>query len=103
MKRRRSIFRIIIAPIIVTLAMVPTIAIAVREVLHGRAAATYLNVYGLSIHYTSILILVLALVLALAAAYIARIIYFWRIAHVGTTKLRKVDSLRTSADSGGGK
>jgi len=103
MKRRRSLFKTVIAPIVVTVAIIPTLAIALWEVLHGRGAASYTNVYGLPIQYTSLLILVLALVLTLAVAYIARIVYFWRNGHVGAAELRKVDSLGSSVDSGGDK
>jgi len=103
MKRRRSVFKTIVAPIVVAVAFVPTVAIAVWEVLHGRGAESYSNVYGLSIHYTSVLIVVLALVLAIAVAYVARIVYFWRSGHDGAAKLRKIDSLGTSVDSGSDK
>jgi hypothetical protein len=100
MKRRRSIFKTLVAPIVVAVAFVPTLAIAVWEVLHGRGAATYSNVYGLAIQYTSVLIIVLVLVLALAAAYVARVVYFWRIGHDGAAKLRKIDSAGSSVGSG---
>ena len=103
MKRRRSVFKTVIAPIVVTVAIIPTLAIAVWEVLHGRGAATYTNIYGLPIQYMSLLILVLALVLALAVAYIARVVYFWRIGHDGVAKLRKIESPGSSVDSDGDK
>jgi hypothetical protein len=103
MKRRRSIFKTVVAPIVVAVAIMPTLAIAVWKVLHGRGAATYSNVYGLPIQYTSVLILVLVLVLAVAAACIARVVYFWRNGHDGAAKLRKIDSLGSSVDSGDGK
>lgn len=99
MKRRRSVFKTVIAPIVVTVVFVPTLAVAVWKVLHGRGAESYSNVYGLPIHYTSILIFVLALVLAIAVAYVARVIYFWRNAHDGTAKLRTIESLTSSNDS----
>jgi membrane-anchored glycerophosphoryl diester phosphodiesterase (GDPDase) len=90
MKRQRFVFKTIVAPIVVAVAVVPTLAIAVWEVLHGRGAATYSNVYGLAIQHTSVLIFVLVLVLVLATAYIARIAYFWRNGHDGAAKLRKI-------------
>jgi hypothetical protein len=99
MKRRRSVLKTVIAPIVVLVVFVPTLAVAVWMVLHGRGAASYSNVYGLAIHYTSVLIFVLALVLAVAVAYVARIIYFWRNAHDGAAKLRKIESLSSSVDS----
>jgi hypothetical protein len=103
MNRRRSVFKTIVAPIVVTVALIPTLAIAVWEVLHGRGAATYSNVYGLAIQYSSVLILIFVLGLALAVAYIARIVYFWRNGHDGAAKLQKIDSLGSSVDSGEGK
>ncbi len=99
MKHRRSAFKTVIAPIAVTVALIPTLAIAVREVLHGRGAATYSNVYGLPIQYTSVPILVLVLALVLAIAYIVRIAYFWRNGHDRAAKLRKIYSKVSSVDS----
>jgi hypothetical protein len=92
-KRRHSLLKTVIAPIVVAVAVIPMLAVAVREVLHGRGAATYTNVYGLPVHYSSLLILVLVLVFALAVAYIARIVYFWRTGRDGAGKLRKIESL----------
>jgi hypothetical protein len=92
-KRRRSVFKTVIAPIFVMVAIIPTLEIAVWKALHGRGATTYANVYGLPIQYTSLLILALVLVLALAVAYIARIVYFWRNGRDGAAKLRKIESL----------
>jgi membrane-anchored glycerophosphoryl diester phosphodiesterase (GDPDase) len=99
MKGRRSAFKTVIAPIVVLVVFVPTLAVAVWMVLHGRGAESYSNVNGLAIHYTSVLIFVLALVLAVAVAYVARIIYFWRNAHDGAAKLRKIEALASSNDS----
>jgi hypothetical protein len=99
MKRRRSGFRTVIAPIVVLVVFVPTLAVAVWMLLHGRGAESDSIVYGLAIHYTSVLIFVLALVFAVAVAYVARIIYFWRNGHDGTAKLRKIESLASSVDS----
>jgi ABC-type Fe3+ transport system permease subunit len=99
MKRLRSVFRTVIAPIVALVVFVPTLAVAVWMVLHGRGAKSYSNVYGLEIHYTSVLIFVLALVLTVAVAYVARIIYFWRNAHDGSARLRKIESLASSDDA----
>jgi len=84
---------------VVLVVFVPTISVAVWKVLYGRGAESYSNVYGLAIHYTSVLIFVLALLLSVAVAYVARIIYFWRNAHDGTAKLQKIESLASSGDS----
>ena len=78
MKSRRSVFKTIVAPVIAAVVFMPTVAIAVWEVAHGRGAATYSNVYGLAIHYSSVLILLFALALAALVAFIARAVYFWR-------------------------
>ena len=78
MKSRRSVFKTIVAPVVAAVVFMPTVAIAVWEVAHGRGAATYSNVYGLAIHYIFVLILLFALALAALAAFIARAVYFWR-------------------------
>jgi hypothetical protein len=102
MKPRRSIFKTIVAPIIVAIAVIPTLATAVWEVAHGRGAATYSNVYGLAIHYTSILILLFVLFLVAAVAYVARIVYFWREGRVGAIALRKIGASRSQVDPADG-
>jgi preprotein translocase subunit SecY len=78
MKPRRSVFKTIVAPLITAVVFVPTVAMAIWEVAHGRGAATYSNVYGLAVHYTSVLIALFALALAALVAFIARAVYFWR-------------------------
>jgi hypothetical protein len=96
MKRPRSVFRTVVAPLIVATAVIPTLAIAVWETLHGHGAASYSNVYGLTIPFVSVLILVFVLVVALAVAYVARIVYFRGNQRDDGAKLHKVGS---SADS----
>jgi uncharacterized oligopeptide transporter (OPT) family protein len=103
MKPQRSVFKTVVAPIIVAIALVPTVAIAVWEVAHGRGAATYSNVYGLAIHYTSILIFLFAVFLAAIAAYVARVVYFWREGRVGAIDIRKISATRSPGDSADGK
>jgi hypothetical protein len=99
MKRPRSVLKTVVAPIVVTVAIIPTLSIAVWETFHGRGAANYSNFYGLAIPYTSVLILVLALVLAMAVAYIARVVYFWCDSHDRGVNLRKTGSRGASVDS----
>jgi hypothetical protein len=99
MKRRRSIFKNIVAPIIGAMAILPTVATAVRHVLEGRGAETYKNVYGLDLHYTSVLIVIAALILCVIAVYVARAIYFWREARVGEFDIREVGASRLPIDS----
>jgi uncharacterized membrane protein len=96
---RHSVFKTVIAPIVVLVVFVPTLAVAVWMVLQGRGAESYSNVYGLAIHYTSVLIFVLVLILGVAVAYVARFIYFWRNTHDGSAKLRKIELLAPSDDS----
>jgi outer membrane scaffolding protein for murein synthesis (MipA/OmpV family) len=98
MKRRGSVFRTIVAPIVAAMVLFPTLAIATWEVLYGRGAAVYSNVYGLNIHYTSVPIFVATLLAALGVAFAARLIYFWRNVHDGAAKLRSVQSPTASAD-----
>jgi hypothetical protein len=92
MKRRRSILKIVAISAVFAVAFIPTLADAVREVLHGRGAAIYTNVYGLAIPYTSVLILVAAVVAVLAIAFIARLIYFWRCGHDSRAVISKIDA-----------
>ena len=78
MKRPRSVFKTVVAPIVVVVIFIPILTISIWKVLHGRGAESYLNVYGLSIHHTSVLILATAVVLILGVAYVARVIHLWR-------------------------
>jgi hypothetical protein len=101
MKRRRAVFKTVVAPIIVAVALIPTLAIAVLKVLHGRGAAVYTNVFGLAINYTSVLIMVAAVILVLGAAYLARIVHLWRYGEA--TELREVQSQTPFTDPGDSK
>jgi uncharacterized membrane protein len=98
MNRPRSVFRTVVAPVIVAIAVIPTLAIAVWETLHGHGAASYSNVYGLAIPFVSVLILVFVLVLALAVAYIARIVYFRRNQRDDEAKIHKIASSVNSGE-----
>jgi len=99
MKPQRSIFKTWVAPIVGAVAIVPTLAVAIWAVLHGRGATAYANVYGLAIQYTSLLIFLLVLVLVAAGAYVARVIYFWRNSYDRSAKLRRLRSIGSSDDS----
>jgi hypothetical protein len=103
MKPRRAIFKTVVAPLVAAVALIPTVAIAVWEVAHGRGAAIYSNVYGLDIHYTSILIFLFVLFVAAVGAYVARAVYFWREGRVGATNLRNINAPRSLVDSSEGK
>jgi hypothetical protein len=81
MKPKRSFFKTFVAPVIAGIAIIPTVLIAVRAVLNGRGADSYRNVYGLAIPYTSVLIFLGILFAAAAIAYLARLVYYWRIGH----------------------
>jgi len=78
MKRRHSFFKTVVAPIVVVVVFTSTLATSIWKVLHGRGAETYSNVYGLAIHYTSVLILATVVVLILGVAYVARVIHLRR-------------------------
>jgi hypothetical protein len=99
MKRPRSIFKNVVAPIIGAMAILPLLVTAVRHVLAGRGAETYKNVDGLDIHYTSVLILIAALVFWVIVAYVARAIYFWREACVGKFDIRRIRASPLPTDS----
>ena len=90
MKRRRSILQNVVIAVVFAVAFFPTLAIAVWEVLHGRGAVAYSNVYGLAIPYTSVLIVVAALAVALASAFIARLVYFWRTGHDSSALVKRL-------------
>jgi uncharacterized protein YqgC (DUF456 family) len=103
MKRRRSILKVVAISAVFAAVLVPIIAAAVWQVLHGRGAAVYTNVYGLAIHYTSVLIMVAALILALAVGYIARLVYFWRYGRGEVAELREFQPRTPYTDPGDSK
>jgi hypothetical protein len=103
MKRRHSIPKILAICAVVTATVVPTLAVAVWQVLHGRGAAVYTNVYGLPIPYTSVLITVGALILALGVAYISRLVYLRRSGLGEVTELREFQSQAPYTDPGDSK
>jgi hypothetical protein len=78
MGRKRSIRALAFIAIFFALVAAPTLLAAVWKVSHGRGADTYTNVFGLAIHWTSTLILVVALVATLLIALIARLIILRR-------------------------
>jgi uncharacterized protein YqgC (DUF456 family) len=100
MKRRRSIVKIVSVSMVFAAVFIPVVAAAVWQVLHGRGAAVYTNVYGLAIHYTSLLIMVVALILALGVAYIARLLYFRRYGNGDVTELRELQPRTPYTDPG---
>jgi hypothetical protein len=103
MKRRRSIVKIVAVSAVLAAAFIPVVAAAVWQVLYGRGAAVYTNVYGLAIHYTSVLIMVAALILALGVAYVARLVYFWRYGNGEVTELRELQPRTPYTDPGDSK
>jgi uncharacterized protein YqgC (DUF456 family) len=103
MKRRRSIVKMVVVSAVFAAVFIPVVAAAVWQVLHGRGAAVYTNVYGLAIHYTSILIMVAALILALGVAYIARLVYFRRYGNGEVTELRELQPRTPYTDPGDSK
>jgi uncharacterized protein YqgC (DUF456 family) len=100
MKRRRSIVKIVVVSVVFAAVFIPVVAAAVWQVLHGRGAAVYTNVYGLAFHYTSLLIMVAVLILALAVAYIARILYFRRYGNGEVTEIRELQPRTPYTDPG---
>jgi hypothetical protein len=98
MKRPRSVLKIVAISIVLTAVGVPTLAVALWQVQHGRGAAVYTNLYGLAIHYTSVIFLVAAVILTLGVAYLARIVHHWRYGEA--TELRELDSQTPYTDPG---
>ena len=78
MKRSRSVLKVVGISIVFTAVAIPTVAMALWQVRHGRGAAIYTNVYGLAIHYTSALLMVAAVILTLGVAYVARVVHIRR-------------------------
>ncbi|HEX3912320.1 MAG TPA: hypothetical protein VHW71_02330 [Steroidobacteraceae bacterium] len=78
MKRPRSTLKIVAIWTVLAAVGVPALAVAVWQVQHGRGAAVYTNVYGLAIHYTSVLILAAAVILILGVGFLARVIHLRR-------------------------
>jgi hypothetical protein len=99
MKPRRSFFRTFVAPTIAGIAVIPTVLIAVHAVSSGRGADSYRNVYGLAIPYMSVLIFFGVLIAAAAIAYLARVVYYWRIGHDRTAILRTIQSHAADDDN----
>jgi len=90
MKPKRSFFRTFVAPVIAGIAIIPSVLIAVRAALNGRAADSYRNVYGLAILYTSVLIFLGIFIAAASIAYVARLVYYRRIGHGRAAKLHAI-------------
>ena len=99
MNLRRSVFKTVVAPTVLVVAFIPTLAISVWKVLHGRGAESYSNVYGLTIHYTSVLILAIAVILILGVAYLARVAHLRRYGEA--TEIREQTPYIGPADSKG--
>jgi hypothetical protein len=78
MRHKRSIPKTIAIATVFALVAAPTLLVAVWEMMHNRGAGTYINVYGLAIHWTSALISVVALAATLLVALIARLVILWR-------------------------
>jgi hypothetical protein len=97
MKRQRSVFKTVVAPTVVVVAFIPTFAISAWMVLHGRGAESYSNVYGLAIHYTSVLILAAVVILILGVAYLARVVHLRRYGEA--TKIRNQTPYTDPGDS----
>jgi hypothetical protein len=103
MKRRRSIVKIVVASVVFAAVFIPVVATAVWQVLHGRGAAVYTNVYGLAIHNTSLLIMVAALILGVGVAHVARLAYFRRYGNGEVTELSELQSQTPYTDPGDSK
>jgi hypothetical protein len=103
MKRRRSILKFVAIWAVLAATVVPTLTVAVWQVLHGRGALVYTNVHGLAIPYTSVLIIVATLILTLGVAYIARLLYFRRSNLGEVTEIRELHAQAPYTDPGDSK
>jgi hypothetical protein len=96
MKPKRSHFRTFFAPTIAGIAVIPTVLIAVHAVRNDRGA------YGVAIPYTSVLIFLGVLIAAAAIAYLARVVYYWRIGHDRAAILRTIQPHASNDDNSTG-
>ena len=71
-KRRSRVAKIAMITIVVAIGIGGIVLDALYHAFSGRGAETYRNVYGLPIHYTSVLILIGITILALAVASFMR-------------------------------
>jgi hypothetical protein len=65
--------------IVAAICFAPTLILAVREVAAGRGAGTYTNVYGLPIHWTSVVTMIGLVTLLMVVAGLGRLLYLWRV------------------------
>ncbi|HEX4153424.1 MAG TPA: hypothetical protein VHY75_14550 [Steroidobacteraceae bacterium] len=96
MKHKRRVLNIVGA-IVVVAVFTPTLLTAIWRVSQGRGSEVYQNVYGLQIHWISVIVFVLSIVCARCMALIARAIYKLRERHDETTLRRQVAARRDRA------
>jgi hypothetical protein len=80
----------VVIAVVFAMVAAPTLMTAFWEIRHGHGAATYANVYGLAIHWTSPLILAIALAATLLLAFVARLIVLWRDKRDTATLISKI-------------
>lgn len=87
-------------PVLVTVAFAAAATLGISglliratfEILHGHGADTYSNVYGLQIHWVSVLTTAIAAGVALLVAVIARLFVMWRDQKEITALLKQRDA-----------
>jgi hypothetical protein len=92
MKRRVSVLSTIAIAAACTLAITGGILRALYEVIHNRGAETYRNVYGIQIHWITVLTSLGAGAAALLVAVVARMLVIWRDTRDTNAVIRQVDA-----------
>jgi hypothetical protein len=72
MKAAASKKRIVVVTVVMTIALVPLLLTAIHEVTRGHGGDAYRNVYGMPIHWVSVLTIAASLLLALLVGLVVR-------------------------------
>jgi hypothetical protein len=90
--------RIAIISVVVTLGLAPIVLAALIQVARGHGADTYQNVYGMLIHWVTVLTLVAYLAIALLVGLVVR---WWQLRDDRTMNRLIAKSRPTPRDGGG--
>lgn len=90
--RRVSILVTVVLGVAAALGISALVIRATFEILHGRGADTYKNVYGLPIHWVSVLTSLIAVGVALLVALGARLFVIWRDKREITELIKQLDA-----------
>jgi len=97
-KRRHSVLVVVSVAVAAGLGISGQFLRAIFEVSHDRGAETYRNVYGLEIHWISVITTLIAVALASLVALAIWVVFRWRDRRESDKLLRQINS-RISAAS----